>query len=194
MHRDPVVPEEVVSTVLREELGESLPIDIWYQGNIWVFRPFGRIDTGHAEDLDSALSEGIAQGMRFIVLDLTDTVYISSSGLRAVTKAAKKLKPEGGILSLCGMNEPVEEVFRVSGLIRLFPYYSTAEEAALEMEKLSEKKKKVYELNFSLCDDNFKGVGLTSFSCCSFVDCTERLGACGECLDDELFCSFLGNG
>ena len=61
MQRDPIVPEETVSTVIREELGESLAIDIWYQGDIWVFRPFGRVDTGHAEDLDSALSEGIAQ-------------------------------------------------------------------------------------------------------------------------------------
>lgn len=138
MQRDRIVPEEIVSTVIREELGESLPIDIWYHENIWVFRPFGRVDTGHAEDLDSAFSEGISQGMRFIILDLTDTGYISSSGLRAVTKAAKQLKSQGGVLSLCGMNEPVEEVFRVSGLLRLFFNYPTAEEAVADMGKSAE--------------------------------------------------------
>lgn len=128
------IPEEIVSTLLREELGETMPIDIWYDGDIWVFRPFGMIDTGHSSDLDNALSEGISQGMRHIVLDMTDTSYISSSGLRAVIKAAKAVKVNDGSMSLCGMREPVEEVFRLSGIIRLFPCYQTAQDAIKGMQ------------------------------------------------------------
>lgn len=123
------VPGDLISTLLREELGGSMPVDIWYSGDVWVFRPFGRIDAGHSEDLDAALTEGISQGMHDIVLDLTDTTYISSSGLRAVTKAAKLLSPGGGRIALCGMKPVVEDVFRLSGLIRLFPAFLTAEEA-----------------------------------------------------------------
>lgn len=139
MTRNPGEDEEIVSTLLREEFGRSMPIDIWYEGDIWVFRPFGRIDTGHSADLDNALSEGISQGMRNIVLDLTDTSYISSSGIRAVIKAAKALKAEKGRMSLCAMKEPVLEVFTMTGIARLFPCYMNANEAISRMQDKSYK-------------------------------------------------------
>jgi anti-anti-sigma factor len=134
--RDNKKPEEIVSTLLREELGSCMPIDIWYDGDIWIFRPFGRIDTGHSEDLDNALTEGICQGMRYIVLDLTDTSYISSSGIRAVIKAAKAVKADGGMISLCGMRDPVKEVFTLTGIIRLLPCHKAVKEAVENMRNI----------------------------------------------------------
>ena len=133
MTKDDNLREDYLATSIREELGECMPIDIWYDGDIWVFRPFGRIDTGHSADLDNALSEGVSQGMRQIVLDLTDTSYISSSGLRAIIKAAKAVKADRGSMSLCGMNETVQEVFRLTGLLKQFPSYQTAQEAIVQM-------------------------------------------------------------
>lgn len=120
---------------IREEMGDIMPIDIWYDGDIWVFRPFGKIDAGHSVDLDAALTEGISQGMRYLVIDLTDTSYITSSGLRALIKAAKAVKPDGGSVAICGMNDLIKEVFKVSGLLILFTVYPTAEEAVREMPK-----------------------------------------------------------
>jgi anti-anti-sigma factor len=124
---------------LREEMGGSMPIDIWYDGDIFVFRPFGRIDAGHSVDLDAALTEGIAQGMLFIVIDLTDVSYISSSGLRSVIKAAKSVRDDGGNVSVCAMNPHVQEIFRLSGLLRIFPNFSSAKEAVDYLQKRTEK-------------------------------------------------------
>ncbi|MDD1730406.1 MAG: STAS domain-containing protein [Methanospirillum sp.] len=120
---------EQVSYLLRDELGNCMPIDIWYDGDIWVFRPLGRIDAGHSVDLDTALTEGIDQGMRLIVLDLTDVPYISSSGLRTVIKAAKAVKSDGGRITICGLNDTVREIFKVSGLFNIFREFPTANEA-----------------------------------------------------------------
>lgn len=120
---------------IREEMGDCMPIDIWYEGNVWVFRPFGRIDAGHSVDLDAALTEGIAQGMRLMVVDLTDTSYISSSGLRALIKSAKAVKGSGGSISVCGMNDLVKEIFEVSGLLNIFGAYPTVKEAVAEMQR-----------------------------------------------------------
>lgn len=125
---------ETVAYSLREEMGDCMPIDIWYDGEVWIFRPKGRIDAGHSADLHAVLSEGIDQGMRFIVLDLTDTSYIASSGLRAIIKTAKLIKPDGGRIGICGMNEPVREVFRLSGLSQVFPEFSSIDEAVAHLQ------------------------------------------------------------
>jgi anti-anti-sigma factor len=122
-------PGDNLAYSIREEMGECMPIDIWYDGEVWIFRPSGRIDAGHSADLDAALSEGISQGMRYIVLDLTDTPYIASSGLRAIIKAAKSVKPNDGKIAICGMNDVVREVFRLSGLSRIFQEFSILDDA-----------------------------------------------------------------
>jgi anti-anti-sigma factor len=114
---------------IREEMGDSMPIDIWYEGEVFVFRPFGRIDAGHSTDLDAALTEGVEQGMNQIVIDLTDTLYIASSGLRAIIKAAKAVRNTGGKIVICAMNEQVLEVFRLSGLLKVFTTFPDVQKA-----------------------------------------------------------------
>ncbi len=130
---------ELVSYLIRDEMGDCMPIDIWYDDNVWVFRPFGKIDTGHSVDLDAALTEGVEQGMRLIVVDMTDVPYIASSGLRALLKAAKSVKPHNGLITICGLNDVVHEVLQVSGLLRIFPVYPTAEEAVAALQNAERK-------------------------------------------------------
>ena len=52
---------------LKKEAGSVLPIDIWYEGEIWVFHPVGSIDTTSSVDLEGTLIEGIDQGMRWVL-------------------------------------------------------------------------------------------------------------------------------
>lgn len=129
MDENTVNPGADPAYLLRDEMGNGMLIDIWYEGEVWVFRPSGKIDTGRSVDLDVALSEGIGQGMRQIVIDFADTIYISSSGLRAIIKAGKMVKPGNGSIRICGMNNAVYEVFKLSGLLSIFPSYETSCEA-----------------------------------------------------------------
>lgn len=137
MDKESINPGSDTAYLLREEMGKSMPIDIWYEGNVWVFRPGGRIDAGHSVDLDAALTEGIEQGMRLIVIDLTDTTYISSSGIRAIIRAAKAVKPDNGSVGVCGMKELVSDVFRLSGLTSIIPTYQTSSEAVRSFQNSS---------------------------------------------------------
>lgn len=108
---------------LKKEAGSALPIDIWYEGDIWVFHPVGSIDTTTSVDLEGTLMEGISQGMRLVILDLTDVRYVSSAGLRVFILAAKTLKKENGEIRFSTPNKNVSEVLRLSGMLKLLKVY-----------------------------------------------------------------------
>lgn len=108
---------------LRKEAGSALKVDIWYEGEIWVFHPVGSIDTGTCGDLEVTLMEGIQQGMRWIVLDMTDVRYISSAGIRVLILGAKTLKQKNGELKLSTLNKTVEEIIQMTGLKKVIPVY-----------------------------------------------------------------------
>lgn len=108
---------------LRKEAGSALPIDIWYEGDIWVFHPVGSIDTTTSADLEETLMEGISQGMRWIILDLTDVRMISSAGIRVIISAAKALKKENGEIRFSTPNKNVSEVLQLTGLLKFLKVY-----------------------------------------------------------------------
>ncbi|NLW77775.1 MAG: STAS domain-containing protein, partial [Methanomicrobiales archaeon] len=98
---------------LKKEAGSVLPIDIWYEGEIWVFHPVGSIDTTTSSDLEGTLMEGIAQGMRWIILDLTDVRYVSSAGIRVFITTVKSLKKENGEIRFSTPNKNVLDVLQL---------------------------------------------------------------------------------
>lgn len=108
---------------LKKEAGSALPIDIWYEGEIWVFHPVGSIDTTSSVDLEGTLIEGIDQGMRWVIPDLTDVRYVSSAGIRVFISSAKVLKRETGDLRFSTPNNNVSEVLRLSGLLKFLKVY-----------------------------------------------------------------------
>lgn len=108
---------------LKKEAGSVLPIDIWYEGEIWVFHPVGSIDTTTSSDLEGTLMEGIAQGMRWIILDLTDVRYVSSAGIRVFITTVKSLKKENGEIRFSTPNKNVLDVLQLSGLLKMLKVY-----------------------------------------------------------------------
>lgn len=118
----PDVETDLIYT-LKKEAGSALPIDIWYEGEMWIFHPIGSIDTTTSSDLEGTLIEGINQGMRWIILDLTDVRYISSAGIRVFIAAAKTLKEKKGELLFSTPNKNVSDILRLSGLFKIFKVY-----------------------------------------------------------------------
>jgi len=118
----PDVETDLIYT-LKKEAGSALPIDIWYEGEMWIFHPIGSIDTTTSSDLEGTLIEGINQGMRWIILDLTDVRYISSAGIRVFIAAAKTLKEKKGELLFSTPNKNVSDILRLSGLLKIFKVY-----------------------------------------------------------------------
>ena len=73
----------------------------------------GRLDTITAPALEKTIQENIAE-MKSLVLDLKSLEYISSSGLRVLLGAQKKMQKVGEmkIINVC---ENVMEVFEITG-------------------------------------------------------------------------------
>ncbi len=76
----------------------------------------GRLDAA-AADRAQAFLETIRVAA---IVDFTDLSYISSAGLGALVGAQKRLMQRGSALTLVGMNPHIRDVFRFSGLDRIF--------------------------------------------------------------------------
>lgn len=99
-----------------------------YHG-VEIISPVGRIDTTTSGTLDEAIRLKVDDGARDLLVDLSPTEYISSAGLRVFLVLAKRLRTLGGRLVLCGMGEPVRQVFQLAGFLPIFtvePSRSTA--------------------------------------------------------------------
>jgi len=92
----------------------------------------GRMDAVTAPAFEQHCDSLIAQGTTAVIADMSGLEYISSAGLRSILSSAKKLRAAGGSLSFCGMTGMVEEVFRVSGFLKMFRVFATKDEALAE--------------------------------------------------------------
>jgi serine/threonine-protein kinase RsbW len=89
----------------------------------------GRVDAVTAPQLTRTVHEQIAQGARFVLLDLHEVTFLSSSGLRALLLIRKELMTLGGELRLAGLQPQVLEVFALTGFTQVFAIHSSIDEA-----------------------------------------------------------------
>ena len=89
----------------------------------------GKLDTQTSPDAQEQLTELIEKGERKILVNLEKLDYISSAGLRVLLVAAKQLKPGGGEIRICSLNDIVKEVFDISGFVTIFRVFGSEAEA-----------------------------------------------------------------
>jgi anti-anti-sigma factor len=87
---------------------------------VTVIAPAGRIDTTTSGAVEEAVRRAVDGGARDLVVDFAAVEYISSAGLRVFLVLAKRMRDLHGRLVLCGMPEPVRQVFRLAGFMPLF--------------------------------------------------------------------------
>ena len=89
----------------------------------------GNLDTGTAPTAEQHLAGLIEEGANKLLLDFENCEFISSAGLRILLATAKRLRPSGGQLRICSLNETVQEIFDVSGFSSLLSVFPDAEQA-----------------------------------------------------------------
>ena len=99
------------------------------QDHVTVLAPTGRIDTTTSGAVEDAVRDAVDAGARALIIDFTAVDYISSAGLRVFLVLAKRLRDLGGRLVLCGMGQPVRQVFQLAGFLPLFTVASSREAA-----------------------------------------------------------------
>lgn len=74
-----------------------------------------KIDAASAPKLDARLKEVLASGEDQLVIDMEETNYISSVGLRAFVSAQKKINACHGSMVLIHVQPCILEIFEVTG-------------------------------------------------------------------------------
>ena len=94
-----------------------------------VISLMGRLDAVTSPVLEKDLTDLMAGGERFLVLDLGDLDYISSAGLRSILVVVKRLKEKQGKLLLASLKSVVREVFEISGFSTIIPIFESVNSA-----------------------------------------------------------------
>jgi anti-anti-sigma factor len=81
------------------------------KNDVMLLGPQGRLDGNTSVDFEQLVMARIAAGSKRLVIDFSDLDYVSSAGLRVLLMTAKRLKADSGKLALCGLKEPIREVF-----------------------------------------------------------------------------------
>jgi anti-sigma B factor antagonist len=94
---------------------------------IMILRLMGRLDASTVGQLERALSDAQQSGVRAILIDLSQLVYVSSSGLRVMLSARSAIRKKGGDIFLCALSHSVREVFDMVGFSAIFSLFETVE-------------------------------------------------------------------
>jgi anti-anti-sigma factor len=100
--------------------------------DVVVVLPEGRLDALASPALESALASLESQGAKQLVLNLRETSYVSSSGLRVMLIHARRLRQAGGDVKLCCLTDKVARVMQIAGfdaVLAILPHEDLAVQA-----------------------------------------------------------------
>ena len=94
----------------------------------------GDLDLHTAPELREVLARAIDDGRSRIVVDLTETSYMDSSGLTALVVAHKRLRKRDGQLVVVNVDPSIGRTFEITGLHLLFPLVRERSEALARLQ------------------------------------------------------------
>ncbi|MFO7536634.1 MAG: STAS domain-containing protein [Chloroflexota bacterium] len=97
----------------------------YLEHNIWLVSISGRLDQSLNLQLDQTLTELLETNHNHIIVDLNQTTYINSGGLRCLVSAWRKARQNEGNVWLCGLNDRLQEIFSMVGFDKVFQIYPT---------------------------------------------------------------------
>ncbi len=89
----------------------------------------GVIDGESSQIFEKIIIDQIAGEEKKFIINLKDTDYVTSAGLRSFLVIGKLLKIRRGRIALTNFNESVREVLKMMNFDSLFAMYDTEEEA-----------------------------------------------------------------
>jgi len=82
-----------------------------------------------AMEFTRAVSDLVREGIRHVVVDLSDVPVMNSSGLGMLVAASTSLRSAGGALAVAGASEKIQGLFRMTRLDSVLAQYPTRDEA-----------------------------------------------------------------
>lgn len=112
-----------------KDLKLNMTIESTKVGKIVVVKLIGRMDADTNKEFEAAVAQLVQEGSIFLVVDVTELLYINSAGLGSFLRNAKRAQEKGGALLLCGLKGLVKEVFEMTRLISVFPVFDSTDAA-----------------------------------------------------------------
>lgn len=87
----------------------------------------GELDLASAPELRSRLAQMTSERPAVLVVDLSETTFVDSSGLGAIAVGLRAQREHGHTLTVTGCTEALRRVFEISGLGSLLADDATAD-------------------------------------------------------------------
>ncbi len=98
-------------------------------GGVAVLRPQGRLTMVTAGELKTEVDRVVDAGDAVVVVDLTDTSFMDSSGLGALVGGLRRARAAGGDLRIACAGAQVMTVLRLTTMDRVLRPYGSVEDA-----------------------------------------------------------------
>jgi anti-sigma B factor antagonist len=96
----------------------------------WEVIVRGRLDHDLNPQLEAELNDLWAnEKIQNLIINLAETSYINSGGLRYLVAAWRRFKQRGGQVVLCELNSRLLEIFQMVGFDKVFHIYPTCKKA-----------------------------------------------------------------
>ena len=92
------------------------------EGNKITMSISGRLDTNAAPALTEAVEDALVDGVEVFVIDMAECDYVSSSGLRVILGAQKKMNYIHGTMIVKNVIGDVMEVFEMTGFADILTF------------------------------------------------------------------------
>lgn len=107
---------------------------------IQIVQPQGRLDALGAREVWNTLEPLASEPNARVMVDLSETRYVSSDGLRVLMRASKAAKQNGGKLVLCCLSARITEIVSMAGLDHILEIHPTRAAAQRALENISVNK------------------------------------------------------
>lgn len=112
-----------------------LKAQFFIRENTLIIRFKGELDQQYIEKMRIKVSELISNyHIKYLVINCQELEFIDSSGIGFILGRFNQLKSKNGEIILCEMNQFIEKIVRISGLIRICKLKRTEQEATMYVE------------------------------------------------------------
>jgi anti-sigma B factor antagonist len=98
-------------------------------GQTHVIELGGEVDLYTAPEFKEKLVQIIESGKKNVVVDLSKATFIDSTTLGVLVGGVKRLRPQGGSLTLVCTDQNICKIFEITGLDRVFDIHDSRDKA-----------------------------------------------------------------
>jgi anti-anti-sigma factor len=115
--------------------GRGDPSFNWFRrGDYVVLEVGGELDVYTMTALHDVLVNLVNRGCYRIIMDMREVEFLDSAALGVIVGGVKRTRAHDGMFKVVSDQERINKVFRLTGLIKAIPIYSTVEEALVAPE------------------------------------------------------------